>query len=82
MLLALPCLLPLTAAGLNDKTLGCFLFGVFFHFRAVLLLALVTSAPLRERKGERGRVIQTVLSSSPERKRERERQYGTMWFHI
>lgn len=42
----------------------------FFHFRAVLLLALVTSAPLRKKGRER--VIQTVLSSSPERKRERE----------
>lgn len=46
-------------------------FWCFFHFRAVLLLALVTSAPLRK-KG-RVCVIQTVLSSSPERKRERER---------
>lgn len=56
-----------------------FFFWCFFHFRAVLLLALVTSAPLRKKGRER--LIQIVLSS-PERKRERERQYGTMWFHI
>lgn len=50
-----------------------FFFWCFFHFRAVLLLVLVTSAPLRKKGRERGRecVIQTVLSS-PERKRERE----------
>lgn len=50
-----------------------FFFGVFFHFRAVLPLALVTSAPLRKKGRESVCVIQTVLSYSPERKRERER---------